>query len=359
MTAAVAGQYQFADRALAVAAEALLDDTGAIHVNRTDVQQGLKYAAAGQFVVESAVPGLPQEVVFEDNARFIPADVHWRWLVAGRRQCIPEWLESRWLVVLVAALAVPLCLWWVTFRGIPALAQTTVEWLPVQVSQQVGQHTLQVLDSLHFELSSLPLPQQQQLRVHWQQVLERLQLEPAQYPLIFRTGDMGANAFALPDGTVLVTDQMVDLTASDVDALIAVMLHEIGHVEYQHGMQLMARSAATSVLFGLLFGDIEGSSELLLGAGTGLLENAFSREMERQADDFAIARLQQLGRSPLDFARAMRLLMASHADDPLSTDQPGWQQYLSSHPATLERIEAAEQAGAAAADAAASCINCD
>ena len=243
--------------------------------------------------------------------------------------------------------------------GIPALAQTTVEWLPVQVSQQVGQHTLQVLDSLHFEPSSLPLPQQQQLRVHWQQVLERLQLEPAQYPLIFRTGDMGANAFALPDGTVLVTDQMVDLTASDVDALIAVMLHEIGHVEYQHGMQLMARSAATSVLFGLLFGDIEGSSELLLGAGTGLLENAFSREMERQADDFAIARLQQLGRSPLDFARAMRLLMASHAGDPLSTDQPGWQQYLSSHPATLERIEAAEQAGAAAADAAASCINCD
>ena len=50
------------------------------------------------------------------------------------------------------------------------------------------------------------------------------------YQLEFRHGGyIDANAFALPSGIIVMTDELVELAKSD-DELISVLAHEIGHV---------------------------------------------------------------------------------------------------------------------------------
>jgi Zn-dependent protease with chaperone function len=178
---------------------------------------------------------------------------------------------------------------------------------------------------------------------------------------------MGANAMALPDGSIIVTDDIVTLMEQDPNALIAVLLHEIGHVEHQHSLKMVAQTTATTMLFAMMFGDINGAGELILGAGTGLLQTAFSRDMEREADEFSHQNLPKFDISPAAFADAMTLLVNSHSaafastDDEDGTDEESsgeknnseianslnhWLQYLSTHPDTQERIDTARSAEA-------------
>lgn len=165
---------------------------------------------------------------------------------------------------------------------------------------------------------------------------------------------------ALPDGSIIVTDDIVTLMQEDDNALIAVLLHEIGHIEHKHSLKMVAQTTATTLLFAMMFGDIEGAGELILGAGTGLLQSAFSRDMEREADEFSHQNLPKFNISPAAFADAMSLLASSHStaelsdsENPDSSDKNidiknslnHWLQYLSSHPETQERINTARKKG--------------
>ncbi len=50
---------------------------------------------------------------------------------------------------------------------------------------------------------------------------------------------VGANAFALPSGIVVMTDELVELAKTD-DELVAVLAHEIGHVRGRHALRQTA-----------------------------------------------------------------------------------------------------------------------
>ena len=52
---------------------------------------------------------------------------------------------------------------------------------------------------------------------------------------------------------MVVTDELVTLLADKPDALLAVLLHEAGHVQHQHGLKLLAQSTATTMLLALIF----------------------------------------------------------------------------------------------------------
>ena len=72
---------------------------------------------------------------------------------------------------------------------------------------------------------------------------------------------MPANAFALPGGTVVMTDAIVQAAAdkgiSD-DALVGVLAHEIGHVVHRHGMRMVVEQGVLNMGLGLAFGRCVG-----------------------------------------------------------------------------------------------------
>ena len=359
----VAGIYQAAGRSESHPARAIMTDTGGVLV-QSNIGTELERRSASDFEYSSAIPGLPVELVFSSGARFIPDDPDYRWPYLTAKQRLPEWLERHWTAVFAAALAVPLFLWFMIRIGIPAAAEAVVVFIPPVISEKMSEQTLTIMDRVMLDPSELPTEQQSELLSRWNGILLQLQMQPDHYQLEFRSGGM-PNAFALPDGTVVILDEIVELMQNDPDQLTAVMLHEIGHVHHQHGLKLLSQATATSLLFTMMFGDIEGAGEVLLGAGTSLMQNAFSRDMEREADEYAHEKLQQLGISPAVFGAAMRSLMSAHnlssialagddqTDEQIEETQDSrnneWLEYLSSHPDIEERIQAAEDAEKAAA----------
>ena len=78
----------------------------------------------------------------------------------------------------------------------------------------------------------LDIPLQERLSERFSTVI----IDHPDYPLkvLFREGGrIGANALALPAGTIIFTDEMVRLSEDDTE-LVTVLAHEIGHIfEYE------------------------------------------------------------------------------------------------------------------------------
>jgi len=143
--------------------------------------------------------------------------------------------------------------------------------------------------------------------------------------------DPRINAFALPGGFIVINTGLVNAAAS-ADELAAVMAHELQHVEQRHSLQGLIHQLGWATLLTLTLGDASAvTSVLLLQAGN----TVFSRELETQADLAGVATLARHGVPPAAMAEFFKNIQARIPDGP---------SFLSSHPATGDRIAAIEGA---------------
>jgi Zn-dependent protease with chaperone function len=81
--------------------------------------------------------------------------------------------------------------------------------------------------------------------------------------------------------------------------------------------------------------------------GANAMSLAYSRDLEREADTYALDTLTANNIPAIHFANIMKRLMASHGEpEPTDSGDDDWQRIsdmLSSHPVTSERIERFEQ----------------
>lgn len=143
------------------------------------------------------------------------------------------------------------------------------------------------------------------------------------------------NAFALPGGSSYYFSALLKQTESP-DEFAGVMAHELGHVYHRHGLEGLIESSATGLLVGFVLGDLTGLS-VAGGLGAALIDTRFSRDAERQADEFAAAAGQRMGFKPAALAD---LLERVASDDQASQ----MLQIFSSHPLTADRRDALEAA---------------
>lgn len=243
-------------------------------------------------------------------------------------------LEKSKMAWLVCAILVPISLFIFIKVIIPSSARAVVKLIPPNMVENIDQQVLNVIDDELISQSTTSEQVQQQVQRHWQGLLNRLPLNDYNYQLLFRGGERyGANAFALPGGTIVVTDELVALFEKNPDALMAILLHEIGHVEKQHSMQIMTETLGTSLLFTYFLGDIQGMAEFANASVVTLIQNDYSRTLEREADDYALMQLTQLNIPIQGFIEAMEGLQKEH-DENLKV-----MKYFSSHPELTRRIE--------------------
>jgi Zn-dependent protease with chaperone function len=149
--------------------------------------------------------------------------------------------------------------------------------------------------------------------------------------LTFRRANM-ANAFALPDGTVVVTDELVALAKID-NEILSVLAHEIGHVHRRHALRMALESSTAVLLASAYLGDVSQLTTLSVALPTVYTQAHYSRTHETEADTFALETLKACAIPPENFAHILRALQkASGAEFEHGL------QYLSSHPPTPERI---------------------
>jgi Zn-dependent protease with chaperone function len=253
-------------------------------------------------------------------------------------------LQERWVSALCAIVALCGVLFATVEWGIPALAERIVVLTPTTLDSALGKQTLIAMEERMVKPSRLS----DQRIAEVQAVFERIKPAGPRQPLqllVRHVPEMGPNAFALPDGTMVMTDQMVikvlgngiELAPYHQHQLAGVIAHEIGHVQGRHSMRVLARSSLTVALAATLFGDF---SAVATGIPTVLLKMQHSREMETEADNYAIALMaqHQMPTSPL--AALFQKLMDENKS--VVSKLPRWLRttmgYASSHPATSERI---------------------
>jgi Zn-dependent protease with chaperone function len=221
--------------------------------------------------------------------------------------------------------------------GVPAAAKLIAAHLPQTAYQIAGGQTLNLLDRMVFKPSELTPEKEQGLREHLENAIDAHPEEHIR--IVFRKGGkIGANAFALPDGTIIFTDEMVSIARHD-DEILAVMAHEIGHLVHRHGMRRVIQDSLLSFAILAITGDASGVSELFLGMPVLLTELAYSRAFERQADQYALAYLNAHDVPTHRFSDIISRIDARQKEQGQDADNH-WAGYLSTHPSTRERMEA-------------------
>ncbi|MCO5398547.1 M48 family metallopeptidase [Ralstonia soli] len=249
--------------------------------------------------------------------------------------------QNSWKLALGSLLAMVVVLALGYRYGLPWGAKVVAGMVPQRVEAQLGRSTLTALDERWLKPSKLPVAQQDRIRARFAAL--RAPQATHTYHIVFRDGAIGANAFALPGGDIIVTDALVKLVGEG-DGLTGVLAHEAGHVEYRHGLRQVIQSSAIGTTAALLFGDV---STILSGVPAALLTLRYSRDYERDADRYAARLLQANGLSVGAFADVLQALEDTHggtrkantAKQPDAASDDEAAAFFSSHPLTRERIE--------------------
>ena len=221
---------------------------------------------------------------------------------AGGRPSVAARLQASWPTLLMACVVAFGALWAFYRFATPWVATQLARFVPLSMEEQISKQYLAQLDKQLLKPSRLPTARQQQLRQGFDELVRNLNPEQMRYAsykpnyrLEFRSG-MGANAFALPGGTIVMTDDIVkeaqQLKVPD-DALIGVLAHEIGHVADRHTSRTGLQQGVLQTGMALALGDV---SSIVATMATGLTSLSYSRHHETEADCFAVALMQRVGK---------------------------------------------------------------
>jgi Zn-dependent protease with chaperone function len=269
----------------------------------------------------------------------------------GRRDSLVVRLQQSWRGVLVSvallvALAVALQQW-----GLPAAARAVVAFTPLSVDESLGAATLDAIDGTLMLPSRLAVAERARLKAAFESALAA---QPAgsvpAWNLEFRRSRIGPNALALPGGTLIMTDELVELVNRDERVITAVLAHELGHVRHRHGLRALVQVTLLGGLASVVLGDF---SSVLAGVPVLMGQASYSREAEREADAEAVRILQAASISPeVMVALFDKLAQRNSAKDgPDGADtgradrQSSWLGIaFASHPADAERVQYFRQA---------------
>lgn len=279
------------------------------------------------------------------------------WLVGqglGEPLVVRAQQSWRWtfLATVVLLCVTVLGYWW----GLPLAAKALTPWVPESVDQQIGAATLHAMDEQWLQASKLDGRRQAVWQSRFAMALQKsrdawhatgIRLDVPHVQLRFRQARIGPNAFALPDGSIIITDDLVELLQDREDVLMGVLGHELGHVSLRHGLRTLVQTGLLSAVTSVAFGDF---STVLAGAPAVMGHLAYSRDLEREADEASIAFMRANGIHPSvmvvffermdDHRRRQQDKTPNHADkDPDEAPSNSVLGIaLSSHPADTERV---------------------
>lgn len=148
------------------------------------------------------------------------------------------------------------------------------------------------------------------------------------------------NAFAAPGGYIYFYTGLLREMDNEAE-MAAVMAHEIAHVVGRHSVKRIQAAIGVATAYQLVFGE-EGASDVLnvaIGMGMNLVFADYSRDNEREADQYGIHYMVQAGYDPQG-ALGMFETLAELGGG--GGEYSVFEKLAASHPATQERIRNAK-----------------
>jgi beta-barrel assembly-enhancing protease len=142
------------------------------------------------------------------------------------------------------------------------------------------------------------------------------------------------NAFAVPGGSVVLTSAILRQAAS-VDEIAGVLAHEMGHGSELHPEAGLVRGIGFWALVQMMFTGSPGATGNL---GTVLLQLAYTRGYEREADAVALKLLRDAGISSKPFAGFFRRMEQRKGTSDRGSPRSRTSEIFQTHPSSPERI---------------------
>lgn len=289
--------------------------------------------------VSEKLGSVPRKFMFGDGSVFeAPGDANADGLLdtnGGFFSVLSRFEANRTFAVVAVVFTVSL-LFGIYRYGLPLAASGAAYATPSGLLELMDAGTLQTVDATLLGPSGLAESRKAEVRELFAG-LEKV--SGHQYPsleLHFRDGGaVGANAFALPGGTIIVTDQLIGSAKND-DEIAGVLAHEIGHVEHRHSLQQIYRLLGIGFIIGLVGGDSSQIVDDVVTQAAALQSLAYSREFEADADSRSVEIMMAAGRDPVAFVDLL---------ERIGKDQPDQSEtgYLSTHPGTADRRKAVSE----------------
>jgi predicted Zn-dependent protease len=242
-------------------------------------------------------------------------------------------VQQSWRGVALAGALLVLAVFAVYQWGLPAAARVVTPMIPAAVDEALGRNALAHLEHAVFQPSALPPETQTRLRQRVAGILASMPDAPKESARIeFRKSKIGPNALALPGGTIVVTDELVNLVQDD-NIVLGVIGHELGHVRHRHGMRQLVQVSALQVVLSVTMGDY---ASFLTTAPLVIAAMGYSRDHEREADVQAVHFLRAAGISPAVMAAFFERIRERRKDP--DGERPLGISIVSSHPDDAERI---------------------
>jgi len=304
---------------------------------RTETGESFRWSFHEIRQTQGSYPGEPvrlergrelTEAIVIPDAAFL-TELHRRIPDLGLRFHNPPRRRTRLgLTVLAAASTVVLSLA-IYFWGIPSLVSILTPLVPISWEEQLGNSVAEGLapvdkwcgDPKRMEpieriVSTLTAPLSRQPY--------RLHVIVANVPVL--------NAYALPGGTIVVFRGLIERTDS-ADELAGVLAHEIQHVLKRHTTRAMLEDASSAVLIAAVTGDASGAMAYGLRGAQVAGTLRYSRRNEDEADAEGMRMILAARIDPRGMIRFFERLKKE------APEIPDGLTFLSTHPATADRIE--------------------
>ena len=290
---------------------------------------------AERIEISPRVGSIPRRLTFPDGSVFETRDNDgidaWLRLHKGASSGLIHGLEAFRLRLVVFAVAVILLAFSIYRFAMPVLVEVAVLVTPPFVPEMIGSGALASLDRTVLGPSHLPEEEKRTIEEGFEKLAAVSDGGQGAYKLHFRDGGpIGPNAFALPNGSLILTDDLVKLAAGDRDMILGVLAHEIGHVEHEHSLRQIYRVAGGAALILLIAGDVGSGVEDMLTQGGAIVALSYSRAAEAEADRRSVEIMRAAGYAPTALARFFTRLETVEQDRSETS-------MLSTHPGTPQR----------------------
>ncbi len=248
---------------------------------------------------------------------------------------------SHWALTrgLSSILAIALCVILLGFAfyklALPPIASHFAQQIPQSYEEQLGNLMLDnIVNQDPKETSSFSYTKNNRQSVLANKFASQINFNSSYKINVTVVNSEQINAFALPGGNVVVFSGLLKKLKTK-EEFAALLGHEVAHINKKHSLKNIFRSLSGYLFLSLVTSDINGITTIILENANNLSNLSYSRELETEADAYAIEVLNNNKINPVGLLKLFKVLKNESKFEPY--------EILNSHPLTNNRIAFAKK----------------